>query len=141
MSHARQILYFLEQIVYIEDKINCSAGFLVSSLIDFYLKNGDGVVFVGLQQNYAHYFSLSKRLGNNIEPHISSENLTYIDFFNGLTDWIPEDLPLTEETTIFWNPLPSKAISMKITPENSAQILEKLYKTIVDKMAKKNGII
>jgi hypothetical protein len=67
--------------------------------------------------------------------------LTYIDFFNGLTDWIPEDLPLTEETTIFWNPLPSKAISMKITQENSSDIIEKLLKVICEKVAKKNGSI
>lgn len=126
--------------VYIEDKINCSAGFLISSLIDFYLKNTDGVVFVGVQQNYAHYFSLSKRLGNNIEPHISSGNLTYIDFFNGLTDWIPEDLPLTEETTIFWNPLPTKALSMKITVNNATEVLEKLYQKIVESISKKNGL-
>jgi Uncharacterized conserved protein (DUF2348). len=127
-------------VVYIEDKINCSAGFLISSLIDFYLKNTDGVVFVGVQQNYAHYFSLSKRLGNNIEPHISSGNLTYIDFFNGLTDWIPEDLPLTEETTIFWNPLPTKALSMKITVNNATEVLEKLYQKIVESISKKNGL-
>jgi hypothetical protein len=71
--------------------------------MDFYLKNNDGVIFVGIQQNNAHYCSISKRLGNNLDPHISSDQLTYIDYFNSLTDWIPEDLPLTEETTIFWN--------------------------------------
>lgn len=82
---------------------------------------------------------MSKRLGNNIEPHISSGNLTYIDFFNGLTDWIPEDLPLTEETTIFWNPLPAKALPMKITQNNATEVLEKLYQKIVESISKKNG--
>lgn len=108
-------------------------------MLDFYLKNGDGVIFVGLHQNYAHYHSISKRLGNNIEPHISSDLLTYIDFFNNISDWMPEDLPLTEETTIFWNAKPSKVIDMKIETENEG-LLEKLYSLIKEQLSKKKGI-
>ena len=131
----------IAQVFYIEDKVNCSAHFVISSLLDFYLKNNDSAIFVGLQQNYAHYYSISKRMGNSLDPHIKSESLTYIDFFTSLTDWVPEDLPLTEEGTIFWNPLPPKAIKMKIESDQGEALMNSLYETIVSNLEKKKGII
>ena len=76
-----------------------------------------------------------------MDPYIKSETLTYIDFFSSLTDWVPEDLPLTEETTIFWNPLPPKAIKMKIEENNGDSIMKDLYEEIVKQLEKKKGII
>lgn len=129
----------LAQVCYVEDRISCPAHFIVSSVLDYYLKNNDGVIFVALQQNYAHYYSISKRIGNSLDPHLKSELLTYIDFFNSLTDWVPEDLPLTEEATIFWNPLPPKVIKMKIEDNEGEALMNKLYDTIVKELEKKKG--
>lgn len=103
------------------------------------MKNNDGLIFIGLQQNYADYYTISKRIGNSLDPHIKSEALTYIDFFSSLTDWVPEDLPLTEESTIFWNPLPPKAIKMKIEENGGEELMKNLYETIVKNLEKKQG--
>jgi len=124
---------------YIEDRINCSAHFIISSLLDFYLKSNDSVIFVGLQQNYGHYYSISKRIGNSLDPHLKSDALTYIDFFSSLTDWVPEDLPLTEETTIFWNSLPPKAIKLKVEKDNSESVMNELYELIQENLKTKKG--
>ena len=53
---------------------------------------GRPVVFITLRENYAHYLSLSKKLGGSLEQYLN-KGLTYYEAF--LTDWCGE-LPLTE---------------------------------------------
>lgn len=65
--------------------------------------------------------------------------MSYIDFFSSLTDWVPEDLPLTEESTIFWNSLPPKAIKKKISENDGDSIMKDLYEEIVKQLASKKG--
>lgn len=142
LEHYRSldVITMIAKTFLIEDRLNCSAHFIISSLLDFYLKSNDSVIFVGLQQNYGHYYSISKRIGNSLDPHLKSDALTYIDFFSSLTDWVPEDLPLTEETTIFWNPLPPKAIKLKIEKDNSEAVMSELYELIKKNLSLKKGL-
>jgi archaellum biogenesis ATPase FlaH len=63
------------------DSIDSDGNFLVSSLINSYLKNKNKVVFVAFKNNYAHYLNVSKKLGFSIEMNIKNDNLVYIDAF------------------------------------------------------------
>ena len=123
----------------IQDDLSNSANFIISNLIDFYVKNNDSVVFVGLQQNYAHYYSISKRIGSSLEPYIKSDTLIYLDFFSTINDWIPEDLPLTEEATLFWGTLPPKAIRMKINDGCAEDVMKTLYDEIIKQISTLKG--
>jgi len=96
------------------------------------------VIFVGAQNNYAHYLQISKRLGSNIEPFINNGVLVYIDLFNALNDWIAQDIPYTEETTSFWTQLPGKAI--KLGPEKTmTSLLTTTVKNIGDSLKGRTG--
>jgi len=62
------------------------------SLVMDALALGKPVVFIALRENYAHYLSLSKKLGGSFEQYLN-KGLTYYEAF--MTDWCGE-LPLTE---------------------------------------------
>ena len=91
------------------DKIENQSQFFISYLLDFYLREGNGVILVSSSQNYASYLSISKRLGLNIESNLNNENLTFIDCFTGSSDWFTEEIPFTEETGNLWSAMPMKA--------------------------------
>ena len=79
-------------------------------------------------------------MGSNIEPFIKDGSLTYIDIFNSFNDWIPEELPYTEETTSLWTALPPKVI--KIGPKSNVNdLLSTLFEKIVGSLAGKKGIM
>ncbi len=63
------------------DSIESDGNFMISSIINSYLKNKKKVIFVAFKNNYAHYLSASKKLGLSIELNIKNENLVYIDCF------------------------------------------------------------
>ena len=56
-----------------------------------------------------------------------------------MTDWVPEDIPLTEESTIFWSDLPPKAIKMKIEDNSGDSLMKELYEEIVKQLSNKKG--
>lgn len=62
------------------------------SLIMDALVNNKPVVFVALRENYAHYLSLSKKIGGSFEQYLN-KGLTYYEAF--MSDWCGE-LPLAE---------------------------------------------
>jgi len=38
-------------------------------------------------------------MGVSIEPFIAKEQLVYIDLYSQAWDWLPSDIPFTEETS------------------------------------------
>lgn len=89
------------------------------------LKNNKKVVFIAFRENYAHYLSLSKKLGMSIEGHLG-KNITYVESF--MTDWC-QDLPLTMTCPATY-----------VVPPNTVQTLSldqltKKLKTVVQKDA------
>lgn len=107
--------------------------------MDYSLRNGDGVIFVSSVQNYAMYFSISKRLGLNIEPQINSGNLTYIDCFTGASDWIADEIPYTEEASNLWNPLPPKATRIEFREGKEDAAIKEIFEAIETELIKKKG--
>ena len=66
------------------------------------------MIFIAVEHNFAHFLNNSKKAGLNIESSITTGQLLYIDYFNRLFDWIPKELPLTEEIPYTWKDFPKK---------------------------------
>ena len=115
----------------LSDTINLSGNFLISNLLEFYLKNSDKVIFMAFQNNYAHYLTISKKLGMNIEPHLKKDNLFYIDGVENIIDWVPLDIPFTEDRPWSWADLPKKAYKFQLSTK---KYFENLIKEIVKKL-------
>ena len=122
------------------DTLYTQGNFFISSLINFYARDGeDGLVLIGFLNNYAHYQSVSKKLGFNMELSINSGDMTYIDGFNKVIDWIPEDIPFTETTTPAWIPLPKKAIPFTVREGKNRESLQDLVQIIDKALVSKKG--
>jgi hypothetical protein len=76
----------------LEEPPYLSSDVLLVSLVLSQLQESP-VILLALRENYAHYLSLSKKLGSSLEPHISSGRLVYYDNF--MSDWC-FDLPMTD---------------------------------------------
>lgn len=62
------------------------------------------VTFITFRENYAHFLSLSKKLGKSIEGYIKNKQLTYIECFQSS---FCSELPLTEITPATYTSPPS----------------------------------
>jgi hypothetical protein len=62
------------------------------------------VTFIAFRENYAHFLSLSKKLGKSIEGYIKNKQLTYIECFESK---FCSELPLTELTPATYASPPS----------------------------------
>lgn len=63
-----------------------------------------------------------KKFGINLETFINNGLIIYIDLFSKGVDWIPEDLPMTEEKPFFWADLPLKALRVEFK-ENEEEFI------------------
>lgn len=64
------------------------------------------VTFIAFRENYAHFLSLSKKLGKSIEGYIKNKQLTYIECFESN---FCSELPLSELTPATYASPPSMA--------------------------------
>lgn len=58
------------------------------------LENNAKVSLIAFRENYAHYLSLSKKLGKSIETYLKSKQLKYYECFESIFNC--SELPLTE---------------------------------------------
>lgn len=69
----------------LEEKTNAHADEITVSWLIRILLQGTKAIFIVFRENYAHYASLAKKMGNPIDPFLKSGQLTYIECFN--TQW------------------------------------------------------
>ena len=62
-----------KQFYLIKDTYDISGNFIINSFLNFLLKNNKKIFFLSLTQTYAHYVSVSKKLGLNIETYIKNK--------------------------------------------------------------------
>ncbi|KAL4437924.1 hypothetical protein ABPG74_001095 [Tetrahymena malaccensis] len=124
---------------FIKDTIYNNANFMISQILNIYLKKNDGVSLIAATQNYAHYLNTLKRTGQNIVPYITREQLTYIDLFSNCNDWVPEDLPFIEETHQSWTEPPSNALKLQLKDNNEQEYYTKIVKKIEQSLDKQEG--
>lgn len=114
--------------ILLKETILQSGNCFLTDFLIFLLKNTqDSVIFMGVEYNFSHYLTISKKLGCSIENYINNSKILYIDFFNKLSDWIPSEIPLTEEVPNFWKELPKKSeIFSGFSEENFEKLFEKM---------------
>jgi len=111
-------------LILLKDSIFQNGSCFLSDFLHNLVKNpGNSIIFLGIQYNYSHYLNVSKKLGSNLENLINNGQVLYIDFFNKLSDWIPSELPITEEIPLFWKELPKKTEIFSIFSEENLEIL------------------
>ena len=119
---------FTNSFLLLKDSIFQPGGFFLSEFLSSLSKNpSDSFVFMGLDQNFSHYSTISKKLGSNLENMINSGQMFYIDFFSRFSNWIASDLPITEEPPLTWKEVPNKG---QIFSGFSAENFEKLFEKI-----------
>jgi hypothetical protein len=65
----------------VEEREGGSGDFFVVGWMLEELARERKVTFVGFRENYAHFLSLSKKMGKSIEGYLKSKQLTYIECF------------------------------------------------------------
>lgn len=119
---------FTNSFLLLKDSIFHPGGFFLSEFLSSLSKNpSNSFVFMGLDQNFSHYSTISKKLGSNLENLINSGQMFYIDFFSRFSNWITSDLPITEEPPLTWKEVPYKG---QIFSGFSAENFEKLFEKI-----------
>jgi hypothetical protein len=79
----------------IEENQHHHSDFLVVGWMLHLLAQEQPVTFIAFRENYAHFLSLSKKLGKSIEGYLKTKQLTYIECFESP---FCSELPLTEST-------------------------------------------
>ncbi len=94
------------EFIMIKDTLFTNGNFIISNILNSYLRKNDPIILIAAHQSYAHYLNVSKRMGLSLEPFLSKRTLQYIDLFSQSSSWIPQDLPFTETTSNFWQECP-----------------------------------
>lgn len=85
------------QSLLITDTLRAEGNFLLHHFLNSSLRRGDKVLFVGLEQSFFHYSSVSKKLNVNLATHLQQGSLQYV---NALTAPAAKfALPVTLATT------------------------------------------
>lgn len=74
-------LFTTARVIAVEEKWSQHADFFVIGWMLDALAKEKKITFVAVRENYAHYLSLSKKLGKSIEGYLKNKQLTYIECF------------------------------------------------------------
>ncbi|KRX03258.1 hypothetical protein PPERSA_09270 [Pseudocohnilembus persalinus] len=143
------------QFFLIKDTIQNEANFIISSLLNFFIKKinlqqlesdtnkENQILFIGAHQNYAHYLATSKKMGCSLEGYITKKQLQYIDLMSEANDWIPQDLPYTEKTSVNFVQPPQMVKKLTFSEQNQEKTMQSLLNIVKDaiKDGKKQIII
>ena len=101
--------HLTSSLLLIKDSVFQSGIPFILDFLNYTLKKPENsLIFIAVEHNFAHFLNNSKKAGLNIESSITTGQLLYIDYFNRLFDWIPKELPLTEEIPYTWKDFPKK---------------------------------
>lgn len=114
------------QFFLIKDTLFTNANFLITQIVASHLKKSENVSLVSASQNYGHYQSTLKRVGQSIVPAITKKQLVYVDLFSAVNDWLPADLPFVETTHAFYAEPPSSVLKLTLQDNKEHEYYTKI---------------
>nr|CAB3242335.1 elongator complex protein 6-like [Phallusia mammillata] len=91
------------EVIFITDK-GCNGTFLLHHFIALYLKAGQHVVLVTVEQSFAHYSVACGKLGANLTKSKTEGKLTHVDMMKaGLNEYLQESSPTDQLSKGFSN--------------------------------------
>jgi archaellum biogenesis ATPase FlaH len=126
-----------ENFILIKDTLKADGSFLLQYFVQLFLKGDHHVCFVAFDQNFGHYFNVSKKMGINL---INAHSKGRFSFVNGLSAPYEWTDPVTDFGESSRLSSIDNAIPFSFNTKSSKNSLKQLYETIRKILDSKNDL-